>query len=71
MVWIKASLSAFSKYGIDIKTQRRMPDGDYILHVELSDLPMFLLKVRFDEQIKILLSSDLEGMFPSEFEGGV
>jgi len=54
VMWVKTTLEKFLQYGITITTQRQLADGEYIMHMELTEYPEFLLDVRMDLAVRLM-----------------
>lgn len=65
-MWIKATTTKFNEYGINITTQRQLNDGEYIMHMELTDYPEFFLATRFDVDIKIFSNEEMNELLRLE-----
>ena len=67
-MWVKAILEKFAEYGIVIDTQRQLNDGEYIMHMELTDSPEFFLATRFDADIKFYTNEQMNALLALEVE---
>ena len=65
-MWVKASIDKFLEHGIVIDTQRQLNDGEYIMHMELTEYPDFFMESRFDEEVKFLKTKQLETLLALE-----
>ena len=61
-------MEKFIEYGIDIITQRMLSDGEYIMHFELTPLPIFFIDARFDAEVKFLTSQQMDELLQLEIE---
>lgn len=65
-MWVKTTLEKFAEYGINITTQRQLLDGEYIMHMELTEYPEFFLSSRFDINVIILTTEQMNELLNQE-----
>ena len=65
-MWTKASKEKFEQYGITIDTQRQLEDGEYIMHMELTEYPEFVLASRPDVDVKWLTNEQMDELLALE-----
>ena len=66
MAWIKCTKEKFEEYGIIVDTQRMLSDGEYIMHMGLTEFPEFLLASRFDVDVKMLSEEQMDVLLALE-----
>lgn len=65
-MWVKTSKEKFEQYGITIDTQRQLTDGEYIMHMELTEYPEFVLMSRMDADVRWLTNEQMEELLAQE-----
>ena len=59
-MWVKTTQAKFEQYGIQITTQRQLADGEYIMHMELTEYPDFIMASRFDADVKFMDNAQMD-----------
>ena len=65
-MWVVATQEKFEEYGIKITTQRQLSDGEYIMHMELTEYPEFILNSRLDDEVKWLTDEEILELIENE-----
>ena len=65
-LWVKTTSAKFAEYGITITTQRKLSDGEYIMHMELLQNPEFMLSTRDDTAVHWYSNEEMDAILALE-----
>ena len=65
-MWTKTTQAKFEEYGIMITTQRQLLDGEYIMHMERTDFPEFIINSRNDLDVKWYTNEEMQEILALE-----
>ncbi len=65
-MWVKTTIEKFLEYGIVITTQRQLNDGEYVMHMELTEYPDFFMESRFDELVHFYKATQMQELLANE-----